>query len=194
MDELIISLIIRHLDAKDIVLFAQVDRRTYSYCKNTNVNNKLCKCAHATYHHIPTLLEHAKLECCLSVLNDVETLSNHKIPMEKFSLELTLQKPCGTKIHVMLGRCIIINPIVYSYSHIDFLAESQYDIIKDGYAALSIHDNIDRLRHKINSIISHEYTHVNMTIHNKLQSDFKRSLVNGLTHIHRFVNFCTISK
>lgn len=186
MDEHVISLIVQYLNERDLASFAQCNRSTYRFCKLTDTNHKLCKSVHSTYHFVPTLLEHARLDYCLRFLDDVDTLSQNNIPLCKFALSLVLHKTCGTKTHIVIGRCLIINNIVYAHSYIDFLSESQHEFIKDEHNLLLINDNMDRLRHKVNSIISHKYTFINMRIYNKICGDYKKHLVCGLKNIYRF--------
>lgn len=195
MDEHIISRITVHLSARDLAMFAQVNKSTYQYCKHTNVNRQLCKhVVHHPYHYIPTLLEQAKLEHCMKFLQDVNTLSLNRIPMQKFRIAIGLWKPCGAKINILIGRCVIINQIMYTYSYMDFLAESQNNVIlKDGSIALLIDTNMERLIHKVNSIISHKYDHIEIKTYDFLKGGFKKDLVDGLKYIHRFLRCCSSS-
>jgi hypothetical protein len=192
MDENIINNIIIYLSAKDLVMFAQVNTLTYQFCKHTNINKQLCQSVHHSYHYVLTLLEHARLEYCMTFLNDVYLLALNMIPMHKFCLSLTLKKTCGAKIHILIGRCIVINQIMYAHSHLDFLAESQSKMIKDEYNVLLIEHNMERLQHKVNSIISHKYENIQVKMLDHIKEGYKRELVNSLQYIHCFAKCCSV--
>jgi hypothetical protein len=78
---------------------------------------------------------------------------------------------------------------MYAYTDMDFIAESQYDTIKDGYMVLSIVRDMERLRHRIYNIISQRYANVDMRWRNELKSDFKKYITSDLSYIHNFTKF-----
>jgi hypothetical protein len=190
MDEYIIGRITEHLSSRDLAMFAQVNKLTYQYCKHTNINRQLCKTVvHNTYHYVPTLLEQAKLDYCMTCLQDVCTLSTNKIPMQKFRIAISLWKPCGARIDILIGRCIVINRIVYAFSPLDYVQDSLNKTMKDVHTVLVIRENMERLLHKMNSIISHRYEDIHIKTFNILKTGFNRELVDGLEHIHKLYRF-----
>jgi hypothetical protein len=81
---------------------------------------------------------------------------------------------------------------MYAHSHLDFLAESQNKMIKDEYNVLLIEHNMERLQHKVNSIISHKYDNIQVKMLTKLKEGYKRELVDSLQYIHRFAKCCFV--
>lgn len=166
MDGLVISLVVKHLSGRDLVMFAQVNITTYNYCKTTNVLLKPCPKTHTTHRFTPTLLEEAKLSFCLKVLNDVRTLSDSKISLSDYCTNITLHKSCGTKITLCIGRLIVINKLMYTYNNFDVMCELKNNHVQPCTQVLNINACMDRLRHKLNSIITHTYTKVTITTTN----------------------------
>lgn len=178
MDEYIISQIVQHLSEKDLTSFALINKTTYNYCTQTNIYNKKCNNKHITYHYTLSLLENAKLSYCIRVLNFVKQLYDNKIPLHKYAIHILLKKSCGTVIKIVFGRDIIINSIVYSYDTITGLCDLQKEIVPEAGKVYNINDNnnIERLKHKLNSIISHSYIGYNMRIINNVSGDYQHSI------------------
>lgn len=160
MDGLVISLVVKHLSGQDLVMFAQINTTTYTYCKNTNIFYKPCPVIHNNYRSIPTLLEEAKLTHCLNFLNDIRALATNKVSLSDYCTDITLHKHCGTKITLCVGRVLIINKLIYAYNNFDVLCELQSVKVKHCTQILNIDANMIRLRHKLNSLITHVYANV----------------------------------
>lgn len=191
MDGLVISLVVKHLSGRDLALFAMVNTTTYDYCKHTDINKKVCSGLHGTWHFVPTLLEDAKLQYCLGFLDDLAVLSLHKVPLSEYRVNITLQKPRGTKVNITYGRVFIVNQLVFVANGIDVLRECQKGLTADDYKVFMNHNiekNKQRLRHKLNSIISHRYSKVTVKITNNVEGDFKRTLISGLTKLHNLLS------
>lgn len=166
MDENVVSIICRHLSEKDLICFALVNKTIYQYCKHTNITgNKCTKIHRIPYSFISTIMEHARLRHAMRMLEIVKELHDNNVPMRHCSCIVVMQKPCGVTIKVQLGRHVVINDIAYCYSQMEFISDmvcsSKKDIINHVHTVLSIDQNIDRLQHKINSIMSHAYDTVN---------------------------------
>jgi hypothetical protein len=184
MDGLVVSLITKHLTGKDLAAFACVSRISYQYCKSTNILIKSCKSVPCAYHFTPTLLQEAKLEYCLNkILDDVRTLAFHNIPISMYSTQVILFKPCGTKTVITIGRVLMINRLVFALNGFDVMCEFHRGGIPKSAYVLNIESCMERLRHKLNSIISNRYIDVAVRVTNKVQSDFKKSIVQGLSGI-----------
>lgn len=166
MDGLVISLVVKHLSGRDLVMFAQVNTIAYTYCKNTNILHRPCPVTHTCYRATPTLLEEAKLTCCLNFLNDVRALASSKVSLSDYCTDITLHKHCGTKITLCVGRVLIINKLIYTYNNFDVLCELQNVKMKHCTQILNIDANMIRLRHKLNSLITHLYTDVTVKTSN----------------------------
>lgn len=181
MDENIISQIALHLKEKDLTLFSLVNKQTYNYCTNTNIHNKKCNDKHITYHYTLSLLENAKLSYCISIVEFVKHLYDNKIPLHKYALHILLRKPCGTIIKIVFGRDIIINSIIYSFDNITALCDIQKDVNNIKCKVFNINDknNIERLKHKLNSIISHKYIGYSVKIVNTVTGDYQHFIVNN---------------
>lgn len=191
MDGLVTSLVAKHLSGRDLALFAIVNTTTYDYCKHTDINKKLCAGPHSTWHFVPTLLEEARLQHCLGFLDDLAVLSLHKVPLSEYHLSITLQKHCGTKMHIIIGRVLIVNQMVFVANELDVWREYQKGLTEDNYKVFmnhTIQKNMQRLRHKINSIISHKYSKVTVKVVNNVEGDFRRTLIDGLTNIDKLVS------
>lgn len=173
MDENIISRIVLHLSEKDLTRFALLNKQTYNYCTHTNVHNKKCNNKHITYHYTLSLLENAKLSYCVNILMFVRELYNDKIPLNKCAIHVSLKKLCGTIMKIIFGREIIINSIVYSYDTVTAFCDLQ-KIVNEDSKVYNINDcnNIERLKHKLNSIISHKYKGYNIKVINNVSGDF----------------------
>lgn len=181
MDENIISRIVLHLKEKDLILFSLVNKQTYNYCTRTNIHNKKCDNKHITYHYTLSLLENAKLSYCISIVEFVKHLYYNKIPLHKYALHILLRKHCGTIIKIVFGRDIIINSVVYSYDNITALCDLQKDVTNNENKVYNINNqnNIERLKHKLNSIISHKYIGCSVKIVNNITGDYQHFIVNN---------------
>ena len=175
MDEYIISQIVLYLSEKDLTSFSLINKLTYNYCTHTNIHNKKCDNKHISYHFTLSLLENAKLTYCINILEYIKKLYDNKISLIKYSIYIVLTRPCGTLIKIVFGRDIIINSIVYSFDNITALCDidNESKIININYA-----NNIERLKHKLNSIISHKYIGYNMRIINNVSRDYQHDIVN----------------
>lgn len=180
MDEYIISQTVLHLSEKDLLSFALINKQTYSYCTHTNIHNKKCSDKHITYHYVLSLLENAKLSYCINILEFVKILYDNKIPLQKYSIHILLKRPCGTIIKIVFGREIIINSIVYSYNNITALSDLQKDFVNNESKVFNIDDknNLERLKHKLNSIISHSYIGCSVKEIDNVQGDYHHNIVN----------------
>lgn len=197
MDSLVISLIAKHLDDRDLVMFALVNRATYSYGTHTNETHSLLikpktSTAHPSYRVVPSLLEDAKLQHCLRVLQDVKYLAKHKVPLSEYCTTVVMCKPCGTKITIHIGRVFIINTLMFVVDDLDALCEVQCDKTKPCKQVLCIHNLqcFERFRHKIYSIIQHTYTKVTTTTQCMKSTripfeDVKLTRIDGLVNVLR---------
>lgn len=180
MDEYIISQIVLHLTEKDLTSFALINKQAYNYCTHTNIYNKKCNNKHISYHYTLSLLENARLSYCLKILEFVKRLHDNKIPLHKYSIHILLRKPCGTITKIVIGRNIIINNIVYSYDNIITLCVLQTDVPNNECKICSISNknNTERLKHKLNSVISHSYISCSVRILNNVNGDYQRDIIN----------------
>lgn len=182
MDEYIISQIVLRLSEKDLTSFSLINKQAYDYCTHTNVNNKKCNNKHLTYHFTLSLLENAKLSYCTNLLECVRKLYDDKISLQKFSINILLKKTCGTILKIIIGRDIIINSIVYSFDTITALCDLQKDVVNNESKVFNINDknNLERLKHKLNSIISHNYIGCDIKINNNVIGDYQNIIVNEM--------------
>lgn len=179
MDKNIISVITDNLSQKDLIRFALVNNQTYHYCKHTNVKKKKCEDKHNTYHFTLSLFENAKLSYSMNILSSVQSLYNNEISLHSYNIQILLTQPCGTKTKIILGRDIIINSIVYSYDNLTSLCDLQKDTKIDlqNSKIYNINKNIERLQHKINSILSHKYVKLRKKVTNNLIRDCHQNIV-----------------
>jgi hypothetical protein len=129
-----------------------------------------------------SLLENAKLSYCINFLEFVKQLYDNKISLQKYAIHILLKRTCGTVIKIVIGRDIIINSIVYSFDNITALCDIQKEVINNESKVFNINDknNIERLKHKLNSIISHKYTGCSIKIVNTVQGDYQHNIVEKL--------------
>lgn len=177
MDEHIISMITRNLSQKDLVSFSLINRQTYHYCKHTNVKNKKCDDKHNTYHFTLSLVENARLSYCLNILSCVKTLFDNEISLQTYRLQLLLTQICGITTRITFGRDIIINSIVYSYDNITAICDVQKETLHKQSKVCNLLDNIERLEHKLNSIISHKYVKITKQITNNGKRDCHYNII-----------------
>ena len=169
MDALIVKLMCQHLCEKDLICFAMVNKTAYNYCKHTNIlGKKFSGCHHCPHNYVPTLMEHARLEYAMGVLVVVKELTDNKVPMRHCSCVVTAHLPCGGITKIVLGRHIMINDVVYYYSKMDAICDvfcrPQKGFVGHTNSVLYIcqKKNMERLRHRINSILTHRYDRVEM--------------------------------
>ena len=178
MDKYIISQIVLYLNQKDLICFALVNKLTYDYCKHTDIHNKKCDDKHITYHFNLSLYENAKLLYSMNILSGIKCLYENRIGFHKYNLKILLTQQCGTTTKIVFGRNIIINSIVYSYDNLIVLCDSRNDVkVHKHNKVYNIFFNIQRLQHKINSIISHKYVKINKKITNNLTRDCHKDLI-----------------
>lgn len=179
MDEYIISQIVPYLSEKDLTSFSMINKQTYNYCTHTNVYNKKCNINHITYHYTLSLLENAKLSYCMNLLKFVKGLYDSEISRQKYAIHLSLQRRCGTIIKLVFGRDIVINSMIYSFNTIISLCDLQKENNSSEIKLFKINNvtNMERLKHKVNSIISNRYTGYEIKIINNVIGDYYTSFV-----------------
>lgn len=173
MDEHIVHVICKYLSPRDVLSFAFVNKVTYKYCTETDRNGKhrdITK--NHPYHFNMSLLQNAKLERGLSIMNIVRDLTKHGIPLGHCSYHMQLipisriqcALPC---IFIIIGRHVVINNVIYTYSFNDAMNDivyiqkhmkkpNQNTIIRHIQAA----NTLDMLQRKLQSILSHKYVSV----------------------------------
>jgi hypothetical protein len=116
-------------------------------------------------------------------LKFVKQLYDNKISIQEYALHIILKRTCGTIIKIVFGRDIIINSIVYSYDNITALCDLQKEFMNNENKIFNINDknNIARLQHKLNSIISHKYQGCSMRIVSNINWDYQHIIVNEFT-------------
>jgi len=178
MDEHIISLIADHLEKDDLARFSLVNKTTYQYFTRTDTHRKMCPVKdHTTYRSQLTLLENAKLAHCMNIIPCIAELSNHRIPLHTYSITINLTKPCGSYINVVLGCDIIINTIVYCFDSMLVIKDMHKALITEKNKIIFMNQNLERLSHKLQSIISHAYGKVRIKIRDNVRSEYEKTVV-----------------
>lgn len=199
MDEHIVHLISVHLAHKDIAMFAMVNKMIYRYCKHTTIYHERCANTHCVHRFILTLLQHAKLQHCVQIVQVMKSLSLQKLPMKECMVHISLKTHYDTTIEIMIGRMIVINNVVYICCSNDFFYDACTSTSKSNrpYRVLHILDpvNLDRFTHKMNSIITHTYKSIDITfidhikryVHKPLANTFKHSVTTYFVKAIRIV-------
>jgi hypothetical protein len=185
----------------DIARFSMVDKQAYTFFTQTNVNNELCKplCKASSYHFTQTLLQASKLNHCMNIVDIIYTLSNQHIPLHTCACNITLRASCGTTIYMVFGRHLIINNIIYTFSPSDAMYDIQCGRMKyvhsykRNYTILHIDTCMTRLRHKMNSIISHIYHDVHVSVIGKNSGTCCGTCKDVCDAVHRYVISCITS-
>lgn len=176
MDHNVISIIGKYLSGSDIPRFALVNQTTYQYFNTTSPDNKPCTPVHTTYHPKLTILQELKLNYVMEILNTVKQLSGSSIPPNDFAVHMTLHKPCGTKVRLTFSRELVINSLIYTYSSTDVICDKYHGHLDMNSNVYYINANLERLRHKLYSIISHTYSKVDVKIIDNPHGDYRRDI------------------
>ena len=177
MDENIISVIARKLSQKDLFCFSLVNKQCYHYCRHTNTEDKKCDVRHNTYHFKLTLVENARLLYCMNLLSSLKTLYDNGISLHMYSLQISLVHTCGTVTKITLGRELVINCIVYSYDNKTAICDLRKGLVQNESKVYNIDYSIEKIKHKLNSILLHKYARINRKIINNIQRDYQLSMV-----------------
>lgn len=167
--------ICKYIPIECIPAFAMTCTSTYIYCKSTSKEHNSIQ-THRNSHRYKfqlSLLEHAKLAHCMRILECVQHLSQHKVPMYHCSIKIQAQHICSTnKVTIVIGRHIVINNVVYTYTPYDTVVDMlthtapMYSTPNmKNICIRHIEHDIDMLRKKIFSIMSHKYQYVSYKIH-----------------------------
>ena len=181
MDEHIIHSISKYLSNEDIASFAMVNKLTYAYVTHTNVNGHKCGTLHHPFHFTLSLLEHARLEHCMRILYVVKELCEHKIFLHHCAVHINAKQACrdhATKI--IIGRHIVINDTVYAYNTCDVPC----DFINDIHPTYvrSVERDVNMLRHRMFSIMSHPYTNISYKVVCSKVRDMYKTYADVLDH------------
>lgn len=168
-------------------MFACVNKQTYAYCKNTN--NEHNKYKHQIkYNYTLSLFQNAKLSYCMNLLSSVNTLYINNIPLQRYNIQIILGKPCGSTTKIIVGRELIINTSVYTFNTITALCDLNTKTLNNDIKIFNMKDYRSKLEHKLNSIITHKYSHKNIRVLDRTYGDYHKFLV-GMFYkdIHKFL-------